>query len=243
MSKEQWTPNIKQPFVYLKGIEEVIPRIGGWTDLGIREWCAEIADFVPKVAKPIEFTALSPTTILQKDQDRNSTTFKMRYAKLAKPEVLKEAPSSLLNLVANYAGLVSISAYDVAKKLQGNSVLPVPLDESNQRRIEAFVTSESAGESSDWHKDEKLTLPLYVQPEQAVLVSHLTNPRNVEDLYEAPFTVIEPDYGQFLAFDGVNHPHKGVTKKYTHGDRVVLGVMYDLPGFKADGPKLDELLS
>lgn len=241
MSKE-WQPIIKKPYLYLRGVEEVIPKASGWSDSAIRQWCSELVEFITSIADPIDFPALSSTTILKRSEDRSSTFFKMRYAKLASPGVLEKAPISLVNIVANYTGLVAVSAQDVTEHLKGAGTKPVAVSQSNHRRIEAFVTNPTIGEMGDWHRDERLTLPLYLQPDQIVVISHLANPRHEEDLYEAPVTVVEPSYGQFLAFDGVTHPHRGLARSSFHGDRVVMGVLYDLQGNHVHGPKIDDLV-
>lgn len=243
MTQHEWSPELSTPFVRLWGVEELIPRVSGWSEASIRMWCDEIVDFVPGVAKPLSFPALSPTTFLPKDQNPKLTTFSMRHADLAAPEILEVSPISLLNLVANYSGIVAVGAYDMSALLCGAGVRPQPLPDKNHRRVEAFITDPEVGESSDWHVDERLTLPLYVQDGQALLISHLTNARTVEDILESPFTLIEPAVGQFVAFDGVRHPHKGLTHKQFKGDRIALGILYDLPGVKVVGPQLDDLIA
>lgn len=243
MAKSNWTPEISSPFVRLWGIEELIPRVSGWTDTDIQAWCDELVEFIPTIARPIDFPAASPTTLLPKDQDPSTVTFRMRHADLATPDILEDAPIGLVNLVANYSGIVAVGAYDMSAMLCGPGIRPRPLSDGNYRRVEAFVTNPANGETSDWHVDERLTLPLYIQPGQALLVSHLTNARTVDDILESPFTLVEPAVGQFIAFDGVRHPHKGLAHKDFTGDRIAVGVLYDLPGVGVDGPQLDDLIA
>lgn len=239
---ESWQPDIREPFVAIRSLEET--PLSVWTDEKVIEWCREIQEGVPTLSREISFPATSPTTILPVAAVRDETFFRMRHVALGDPDLTRHLPNSLLNLILNYSGIIKVVARDAASATGLNGDMgPITLPDTNHRRIEAFVTNSELGEASDWHVDEKLTLAFYPQKAR-LLVSWLRNPRNTEDVLNAPFTDLIIDYGQFVLFDGVNHPHKGFQLPGTprNSDRVVLGFLYDMVHRKTEGPPLDDLL-
>ena len=240
-----WQPIIKKPFMYSTGIEVLIPRrIGVWRPESVREWCNEATEFILQNCTRLEFPALSSTTLLSKDQKREETTFSMRHIGLSDSDLLEQMPIGMLNLIANYRDFVSVGARDMVTHLHGKDSQVKPLEDGHHRRVEAFVINPEEGESSDWHVDGRLTLPLYLQDGGVLIVSHLTNPRTAEDLSLAPVTIAFPTAGEVIVFDGVNHYHKGMNQKDANGDRVVMGVMYDITSGKIPtGPPFDKLIA
>ena len=213
-----WQPIIKKPFMYSTGIEVLIPRrIGVWRPESVREWCNEATEFILQNCTRLEFPALSSTTLLSKDQKREETTFSMRHIGLSDSDLLEQMPIGMLNLIANYRDFVSVGARDMVTHLHGKGSQVKPLEDGHHRRVEAFV----------------------INP-----VSHLTNPQTAEDSSLAPVTIAFPTAGEVIVFDGVNHYHKGMNQKDANGDRVVMGVMYDITSGKIPtGPPFDKLIA
>ncbi len=230
-----------EPFVSIRSLEHT--PFTTWTDEKVIAWCGQITECVPKIARRIEFDALSSTTILPAAVDREETSFKMRHVALADPEIIDKLPHALFNLVINYPSIIRAIGRDAARFAGvGDESGAIALNNSNYRRVEAFATNQSNGESSDWHVDERLTIPFY--PERAtLLVSWLRNARNVEDILSHPMTRVDIDYGQFVIFDGVNHPHKGYClSEQESRDRIVLGFLFETAISEQNGPPIDDLL-
>lgn len=74
-SAESWSPDMCEPFVSIRSLEHT--PFTTWTDEKVIAWCGQITECVPKIARRIEFDALSSTTILPAAVDREETSFKI----------------------------------------------------------------------------------------------------------------------------------------------------------------------
>ncbi len=201
----------------MEAAEKGFPRvmIYSWEELAFLRHLAlmeqrdDVCDAIVKMARqnsvPVPFPGSHETTLAGDDQ-----VFMMRHL----PNLFQEP--------RNWAAEVLFSRYKglIAKVAQDFAGWPIKsLDPTSAGRPgEAFVTNPAKGERSDPHRDENLTVVFYPAPGNGLVISHNPHARSAEEIANHPVTLVIPGRGDFVVFDGVNHPHIGVSFGVTPDD-------------------------
>jgi len=186
-----WHPEIATPQIVIRGFEELgLPIDGG-----------RLARWLIDHSSPIEFPSTDPSTRVD-DNIRESKIWYMRYAG---PNIFSDqgASSEVLALSALYReAMPRIWAEEFG--------IPAKPLGSAERAAEAFITNPNRGEGADPHSDTRLTTAGYPTPGAGLIVSHCTNARDVSDIRAQPSTLVLPQAGSLIFFNGTRHPHMGI---------------------------------
>ncbi len=201
---QDWQPDLQRPWVAVYGLED-LSIVRHWDNHAgmendLREFGANLTTQMLAKAQHIDFPATDPTTLVEEDA-KASTFFPMRYV----PDLFSHIDSpELFKLADIYRSILPIA---IRSEL-GIAVEPLA---PSQRAAETFISDPDKGESLDPHRDERMTVAFYPSPGLGLVVSHCVNARTFADIKSNPSTLVLPGGASFVVFNGVRHPHIGVS--------------------------------